>query len=120
MTQELTNQELSDKVGKTVSFMQYQPMQDWDFYYPSIEELDKLGTVDENGNIQYDEYEMAFLAWVTRPADPSAVSEEQKQVMRYAIQLRMEFENGIAEDDEDEYEAKKAILAKYAKPKNKR
>ncbi|MBQ7430233.1 hypothetical protein [Butyrivibrio sp.] len=109
----LSNQELSDKVGRTVSFMQYQAMQDYDYYYPSIEELNNLGTVDANGNIQYDEYELAFLVWVTRPADPEHVSEEQKAIMAYAIQLRMEFEAGFTESDQ-EYDAKKALLAQYA------
>lgn len=120
MQKTLTNQQLSDKVGRTVSFMKYQPLQDYDFFYPTLEELDSLGTIDENGDVQYDEYELAFLAWVTRPADPASVSEEYKHIMRYAIQLRADFASAVSNHDAQEEAAKMAILAKYNKKHKER
>lgn len=109
----ITREQQVIKVMRTASLMQYQPGQDYDYYYPSVEQLHQLGHMDESGNIKYNETDLAFLAWTLHPIDPDNISNDQKQCMTVAAQLLNDYIAEPIDDDEEEKQAMAEILRKY-------
>ena len=101
-------------VAQTVGLMPYQPLQNFDVYYPTIDDLCTLGTYDEHGHISYSEFDLAYLCWVTRPLHPESLTKDQRRTMRYAAQLLADYANGTLNEDEDLDEAVAAeIFARH-------
>lgn len=86
-----TKQDRVTDIARAVSFMEYQMGQDWDYYYPSYDDLDRLGTPGKDGKIEYSDNDIAFLIWTLRPYDPENISEDQKDIMQYAAQLLSDY-----------------------------
>ena len=104
-------------IVQTVSLMRYQPGQDYDYFYPTMDQLYSLGTVKEDGTLELTETDIAFLAWVMHPIDPESISAEQRQSMTIAAQLIQDYieqPEQVVIDDE-ERQAMAELLAKYNK-----
>lgn len=108
----MTPQEQVKKVHYIVSGLPIQPGQYEDDYFPTIEDLDRVGTMDEYGNMHYSEYDLAFLLWAQNPLFPHKLTEEQKEALRYAAQLLADYQ------DPSNIGVTPEMLAKYANSDN--
>ena len=108
----MTHKEQVLKVQNTCAFMTYRQGQDFDYYYPTVDDVNKLGHVNDNGDFEYSDNDLAFLIWVINPSDPYSTSPEYRKVRDYIIQLLSDyvFEPDL---DEAEIEAKRQLLAQY-------
>lgn len=108
----MTHKEQVLKVQNTCAFMTCRQGQDFDYYYPTVDDVNKLGHVNDNGDFEYSDNDLAFLIWVINPSDPYSTSPEYRKVRDYIIQLLSDyvFEPDL---DEAEIEAKRQLLAQY-------
>ena len=91
----LTQQKI-DQIDKEVRAMNYHLGNDFDPYYPSINDLDRLGEGKDAAHKQYSIDEIAFLLWIQYPLfELNADQEEVKDIAEDIV------EDALDEDKND-------------------
>ncbi|ADL36237.1 hypothetical protein bpr_II300 (plasmid) [Butyrivibrio proteoclasticus B316] len=105
-------------IAKTAMSMDYKPNDNLDDYYPSMDDFDRLGVENADGEKDYSEHEIAFLVWSQQSSEIKSLNSEQLECMEYGSQLLANYMHrnykGMREKEKArEYEDLSDILASY-------